>query len=407
MKEKLLAVIVDKNFKGVSNFIPKEIFDGYFFTNENDALDFINKEKNFDVIATIGENSEEFPILYNSSFDIRKKWVNFKIYNEADIEQALVSTFLLNIERDRERNKLFSIFTCAYKTTSAQFERLYNSLKSQTYNNWNWWILDDSPNDYEMEWLKTVNDSRITVIRNYTHHGSIGFNKHIIAMACDGDYLVEVDHDDELTADCLECLYRAFDEHPDSKFVYSDTLEMVGEHTSVNYGDKFSCGQGIYKKENVNGWNYNIAVTAPCINSRSIRSIHAQPNHVRAWEKKFYHSINGHYEELSVCDDMELLIRTFLYTKMTHVNKVLYIQYELGRGVNEAINNNTQTKRFKTIQFLNYFIKRKYDKQIHERILELGFKDTAWNEEKQQSEINDESFEIIDYGYQFYPEVKM
>lgn len=400
MKEKLLAVIVDKNFNGVRNFISKEIFDGHFFTNENDALDFINKEKNIDAIVTIGENGEEFPILYNSSFEIRKKWVNFKVYNEADIEQALVSTFLLNIERDRERNKLFSIFTCTHKTTSTQFERLYNSLKSQTYNNWNWWILDDSPNDYEMEWLKTINDSRITVIKNYTQHGSIGFNKHVIAMTCDGDYLVEVDHDDELTPNCLEYLYNAFAKYPDSKFVYSDALELVDEHVSVNYGDYFSCGQGIYREENVNGWNYKIAVTCPSINARSIRSIHAQPNHVRAWEREFYHRINGHYSDLSVCDDMDILIRTFLNTKMTHINKVLYIQYEYGRDKN--IGKNTQTIRFNLIQFLNQMLYKKYDKAIHERILEMGFEDTAWNEEKQESEIySKENFNIIEYNYQY------
>lgn len=401
MKEKIVVLIVGSNAQEINNAKLKDVIDFVFLGSEPELIQYIAKERDFDGIITIGEVQTDFQWLYNAPFEIRKKWVNLKEFNETEVYGSAINTFLYNNGRKNLQNKLFSIFTCAYKTTTAQFERIYNSLKSQTYNNWNWWILDDSPVGYEMAWLKGLQDSRITVIKNYNKHGSIGFNKHVIAMACDGDYLVEVDHDDELTPDCLECLYNAFAEYPDSKFVYSDTLELVGEHISVNYGDYFSCGQGIYKEENVNGWNYKIAVTCPSINARSIRSIHAQPNHVRAWEREFYHSINGHYNELSVCDDMDIMVRTFLKTKMTHINKVLYIQYEYDRSNRYSENANTQAKRFEIIQFLNEILKEKYDAQIHERILELGFKDTAWNEETQTSEIYGGSFELIDYGYQY------
>ena len=110
------------------------------------------------------------------------------------------------------------------------------------------------------------------------------------------------------------------------------------------------------------------------------------PNHVRCWEKNFYHKIGGHNIELSVIDDMDLMSRTFLYGRMAKVDKVLYIQHE-DYANNENDRCNTTGKRFKEIQRINYYLQNKYDKLIHNRILELGFEDPIWDEEAQHSDI--------------------
>ena len=88
------------------------------------------------------------------------------------------------------------------------------------------------------------------VVKNVTNHGNIGFNKHMVAMMCDGDYLVEVDHDDELTEDCLAKLYECF-EMSEADFVYSDCLEII-DGAPINYGEDFSYGQGYYRQEAIN-----------------------------------------------------------------------------------------------------------------------------------------------------------
>jgi glycosyltransferase involved in cell wall biosynthesis len=265
-------------------------------------------------------------------------------------------------------------------------KRLYNSLKSQTYKNWNWWIIDDSENNETIEKLNALDDFRITILKNVTNHGCIGFNKHMIAMMCDGDYLVEVDHDDELLPDCLMKLYECF-KASDADFVYSDTMEYI-DGMAINYGDGFSYGQGYYRDEIVKGVKYSIAVTTSSINAKSIRGIHAMPNHVRCWKKDFYHKIGGHNTELSVIDDMDLISRTFLYGRMAKVDKVLYIQHEGVSETKEDRGNTTTNKRFKEIQRINYLLYNKYDKQIHERILELGFEDPVWDDNKQHSDLN-------------------
>ena len=160
---------------------------------------------------------------------------------------------------------------------------------------------------------------------------------------------------------------------------------------SINYGDYFSYGQGYYREEIVKGRKYVLPVTTSSINAKSIRGIHAMPNHVRCWKRDFYHQIGGHNIELSVIDDMELITRTFLYGRMAKVNKVLYIQHEGNSGEDTNNRGNTATgHRFKEIQRVNELMYRKYDEAVHERILELGFEDPIWDEERGNSFLNKE-----------------
>lgn len=392
MKKILSALIIDKDKDKhkyedvVLDNVPEwfeNTFDLSVIDNTQNVLSELDKNRGVDCIITIGDDLN-FEPLNQMSFEFRKKWCHLQEFNVDDIIGCIENTFLYNVNRDRGEEKLFSIFTSIYNTPFKCIKRLYNSLLKQTYKNWNWWIIDDSPNNYVSDYIKTIRDPRITIFKNITNHGNIGFNKHMIAMMCDGDYLVEVDHDDELTEDCLAKLYKCF-EKSNADFVYSDCLEVTADDI-VSYGDDFSYGQGYYRTEEVNGVKYTLPITTSGINAKSIRGIHAMPNHVRCWEKNFYHKIGGHNIELSVIDDMDLMSRTFLYGRMAKVDKVLYIQHE-DYANNENDRCNTTGKRFKEIQRINYYLQNKYDKLIHNRILELGFEDPIWDEEAQHSDI--------------------
>ena len=55
--------------------------------------------------------------------------------------------------------------------------------------------------------------------------------------------MVEVDHDDELTPDCLEKIVRAFQKHPECGFAFGDCSEVyVGSNDAHWYG--WDCGFG-------------------------------------------------------------------------------------------------------------------------------------------------------------------
>ena len=394
MRTIITAIIIDKDYKkhdykdiylrDVPRYMESK-FDIKVLDSCDNILEVLSEFNGVDCIITIGDDINDTP-LRGLSYEFRKKWVHLSKYNSLEIGNIILNVFLHNINRDRKEQKLFSIFTSTYNTSDNMIKRLYNSLLSQTYNNWNWWVIDDSENDETINKLKDLKDPRITVVKNVTNHGCIGFNKHMIAMMCDGDYLVEVDHDDELLPDCLMKLYECF-KISNADFVYSDALEYI-DGDSISYGDNFSYGQGYYRNEIIKGKKYTIPITTSSINAKSIRGIHAMPNHVRCWDKNFYHKIGGHNTELSVIDDMDLISRTFIYGKMAKVDKVLYIQHE-GESCGEHQRGDTTTnRRFKEIQRVNHFLHCKYDNEIHKRILELGFEDPIWNEENGCSELD-------------------
>lgn len=340
-----------------------------------DLYDF----RGVDSIITIGDISN-YKVLYDMPLEIRKKWSHIDEFHPVNITNNILNTFIYNIDRPRNQayEKLFSIFTCTYNTSQDMFDRLYNSLLAQTYNNWNWFILDDSPNDDVINMIESKKDSRITVFKNISNHGNIGFNKRTIAMACNGDYLVEIDHDDEIVPHCLEKINQAFYQYPDTDFVYSHVLEEL-DGREIYYGESYAHGLGQYRDIIVQGQNRHIALT-PNINALSVRSIYSLPNHVRCWKAEFYRKIGGHNPNLSVLDDMELLIRTFLHGTMTLVDDVLYIQHE-GNSDDGIRGSTTQSKRFKEIQRTNNYIRMAYDKKIHDRVIELCGRDWVWNDE--------------------------
>ena len=114
---------------------------------------------------------------------------------------------------------------------------------------------------------------------------------------------------------------------------------------------------------------------APGISPKTIRHIVAAPNHLRAWRRDIYFKIGGHNRLLHVADDFEIMLRTFLETRMVHIPRLGYVQYHDER-------QNTQRLRNKEIQRHVRFLRWRYDRLIHERFLELGIDDYIWNEEK-------------------------
>jgi hypothetical protein len=116
----------------------------------------------------------------------------------------------------------------------------------------------------------------------------------------------------------------------------------------------------------------------PDINPLSIRFNITMPNHARMWERNLYHQIGGHNKTMPVADDLEILIRTFLNTRMIHIKKVLYFQYN---NRNSTVDNNAQDINRRARLIRDY-----YDLAIHNRIIDLGFHDWNWSEEDEHSQ---------------------
>lgn len=280
----------------------------------------------------------------------------------------------------------FSVFTPVYQT-GERIRRTYQSLVNQTWTNWEWVVVDDSPDDETWNILKEISekDYRVKLHRIYpTTGGNVGLAKHRAATLCDGDWLVELDHDDALTSECLATSNDAILQYPDAGFLYSDVCEMYDDGEMKYYDhdwsgnwyarhdNYFDFGYAGHSWVNVDGKEV-LAHWYPDINPLTIRFNISMPDHVRMWERKKYLEIGGHNKNTPVADDLEMIIKTFLHTRMIHVKKVLYLQYN---NKNSTVDNNSLDINRRARLIRDY-----YDKAIHNRIQELGFQDWNWDED--------------------------
>ena len=295
---------------------------------------------------------------------------------------------------------LLSVFTPTYKTEKRIF-RTYKSLLEQTYQNWEWVVVDDSPEDHSLTW-EMINhiaklDYRVKPYRIFPiSGGNVGEAKHRAAMLCNGEWLFELDHDDWLISTCLEDVFNASKQHKDAGFIYTDVTEIekdnlprvyghIGEdwYANPNNGFVFAYAGHTWKEIDGKKW---LVHHYPNINPKTIRFNIGMPNHCRVWSRDVYHKIRGHSRNISVADDFELIIKTFLETKFIHLKKMLYVQYN--NGDSTVDNNRVDINRRARL------IRDYYDELIKNRFEELGHEDWLWDYDSNHS--------IKDLGHRDY-----
>lgn len=332
------------------------------------------------VIITIGKRSA-FPNLARAPFEIRRRWLHYDAMPDlAQLGIQAYDCYLTSMfgSPAADDNPLLSVFTPAYKT-GGRILRPFQSLREQTYANWEWVIVDDSDDgERTFNRLKSLasEDHRIKAFKPWEHSGIIGKVKKWACSLGKGQILVELDHDDEMTDYALEAVVRAFQQFPEAGFLYTDCAEVYPDGRSLTYRDGWAFGYGSYSDVEYRGKRYKSG-SGGNINAKTIRHIISSPNHLRAWRKSAYDAIGGHNTELHVADDYELIVRTFLRTRMVRVPRLCYIQH---------ISNTAQRARNRDIHRHVRSIRQHFDKQIHDRLLELGCEDFIWDEENQCSD---------------------
>ena len=251
--------------------------------------------------------------------------------------------------------------------------RAYRSLRKQTYDNWEWVLLEDTnelcSKTREIIHQITQADHRVRAVSSTRATGRVGYLKKQIADLCRGDVLLELDHDDELTSQALEHIATASLRFPDCGMFYTDWAELVDGVDDQWYGDTFAFNFGHYVTQNVDGAKRLVAVS-PELNGHTVRHIVSMPNHLRAWRTDFYRSIGGHNPNLPIADDYELTLRSFLATRIVHIHHCSYIQHF------RSDNSNTQFARFASIQSAVKAISEIYEYDIRRRLTDLNLRDS-------------------------------
>jgi glycosyltransferase involved in cell wall biosynthesis len=327
------------------------------------------------VIFTFGDASA-YPRLHAAPLDVRRRWLHFDaVPSPHALAESALRVFVDVATNDRFPNEpLVSVFTPTYRT-GERLLRPFRSLLDQTYGNWEWVVYDDSPDDETFDRLRAlaVDDPRVRVFRGDRNCGVIGEVKRRLCGLARGSVLAELDHDDALTDHCLADVVEAFRAFPDAGFAYTDCAEVFEDGDPAGYAPGWGFGFGSYRDETYQGRQY-LVTNYPSINSKTMRHIVGVPNHVRAWRRDAYEAIGGYASEVHVADDYELLVRTFLHTRMVHVQRFGYMQFLQRDG------GNTQRRRNKEIQRLVRLFHARYEDEIHARFVELGVDDFIWRD---------------------------
>ena len=325
------------------------------------------------ILVTYGPDNKQYILPVRSVLPERfcTRWLHYSpgqfiASNAAEVSRGINFCFINNVigapgTAAREHLRpVFSAFTTCYNSYN-KIKRMYASLKVQTMLDWELVVMDDSPQsaddvDPHFQFLKKVfaGDARVRLYNRSNNSGNIGNVKNEAISLCRGKYVLELDHDDEITPDCFAEATHVFESDPGIGFVYSDFTNVYENGNNFSYVDFYGLGYAGYycqkwlqpTEDVTKFWNrwINTSVT-PQVNNVTLSHLVSLPNHPRMWRRTVLQSMGNYSEMLPICDDQEILMRTAITTKMAKINKMCYVQYMNDGGNNFSLIRNAEINR--------------------------------------------------------------
>jgi SAM-dependent methyltransferase len=231
----------------------------------------------------------------------------------------------------------FSIFTPSHDTR--YLVDAFCSLIAQSYADWEWVVVLNHGATLPAE----IDDTRVRalVAPAWVAPLGVGALKKYACDQCHGEYLVELDHDDLLLPHALAEIARAVDVY-DADFIYSDAANFRADGSFELYGADWGW-EHYEQKAGEQTLKVNRSFPA---NASSLHQIFFAPNHVRVWRAATYHEVGGHDMTLGVCDDYDLLCRTFLAgATFHHIPECLYLYRLQEDGSNTWLKKNAEIQQ--------------------------------------------------------------
>jgi glycosyltransferase involved in cell wall biosynthesis len=180
----------------------------------------------------------------------------------------------------------FSIITPTFKR-SEKLKRAVESLRMQTYKNWEMIIINDSPKDESYhEFASSINDPRIHYHINEHNSGvNATRNKGLDKISADSTWIIFLDDDDYLAPDTLANFVQLISEKNTVKWFMTNRAYVNGRPvTYTPHNETFY----------TYAWHYLIAKrikgdATHCIETKLINQIHARFSHyVKQGEEWFF-----------------------------------------------------------------------------------------------------------------------
>ena len=125
-----------------------------------------------------------------------------------------------------------SVLTPIYNTNPSHLREMIESILNQTFTDFEFLILNDSPENKEIEKIvKSYKDKRIKYFKNEQNMGISASRNKLMDMAC-GEYIAVFDHDDISVPSRLEQQVNFLDKNPHIGVV-SGWLKFFGSKTMI------------------------------------------------------------------------------------------------------------------------------------------------------------------------------
>ncbi|CAB4130773.1 Glyco_tranf_GTA_type domain containing protein [uncultured Caudovirales phage] len=324
-----------------------------------------------DVIIAQTNNT---PSLINFlSFELQKKCCGVSPEATAEeVTNVIEGCYRFNLystHPNQHMRPLVSIYTPTFNTGDFLRET-YESLRTQTCPDWEWVVVDDGSSDETWKRLENIakEDWRVRPIRSAYNVGKIGAVKDMASRLCDGEFLIELDHDDRLVDTCVHDIREAFLKNPDAGMVYANHASFYENGNSQRFHGEPWDDPDRYREIEYRGKKY-LETRGPNIYDRFGPNhwevfgwfLTVGPHHPRCFRKSTFQKLGGYNSKLPVADDWDLMARFFTQSKIVHLDKMLYLYlYRDGFG-NETFKKNKSIQDHLFLARCHYtqdFIKR-------------------------------------------------
>jgi glycosyltransferase involved in cell wall biosynthesis len=329
--------------------------------------------------------------------ELRKRWIHVPPeVTDDDLCMRVESCYSFNLWTEHQFAKdhpMVSVYSPTHNSGD-YLQDTFQSLRGQTYANWEWVVVDDYSTDKTWARLQefATQDYRIRPFQSGMHLGKVGALKDLATRLCRGKYLVELDHDDMLTETALEDVKNAFEANPDVGMVYTNSASFYENGSPQRFGGSPWDAPGRYREVEYHGRKY-LECSNPDIYDRFGPHftqvfgwfLTVGPHHIRSFREETFRQLGGYNPELPIADDWDLYARFFLESKCFHLDKLLYLyRYRDGFG-------NVTFQRLQSIQDHLALGRNHYAERFKKKNDELLAREKGWTTTTVPESVNEDS----------------
>ena len=217
-------------------------------------------------------------------------------------------------------NEKFSVLISNYNNGKFILDAI-NSVKRQTYPNWELIIIDDCSTDNSVDIYKSLEkDDRIRIFFN-EHNMGQGYTKHQCVLRAEGEICGFLDPDDALAEDAVQIMVEEHRKHPDASLINSTRYD-TDEHLNVLSVCSYAC-------------------TIP--QGQTFLSYRKGITHFATFKKKYYEMTEGIGTFMLRAPDHDLFYKLEEVGNVYYVDKPLYY-YRQNTGINFSLGDENMIK---------------------------------------------------------------